>query len=48
VEHDVAPEIKEIMTFVFVRTLREALDAAFGEGHLSWRRDAVPLLESRL
>ncbi|CAA7262193.1 unnamed protein product [Cyclocybe aegerita] len=47
VEHDVAPEIRNEMEFVFVRTVREALEAAFGKGVLGWRRDAL-LLESRL
>ncbi len=47
VEHDVALEIRNEMEFVFVRTVREALDAAFGKGALPWRRDAL-LLESRL
>ncbi|KAF8154157.1 Lon protease C-terminal proteolytic domain-containing protein [Crassisporium funariophilum] len=47
VEHDVALEIRNEMEFVFVRTVREALEAAFGKGVLGWRRDAV-LLESRL
>ena len=50
VEHDVALEIRREMQFVFVRTVREALEAAFGEGVLVWRRgrEAVSLLESRL
>ncbi|PPQ80330.1 hypothetical protein CVT25_003613 [Psilocybe cyanescens] len=47
VEHDVALEIRNEMEFVFVRTVREALEAAFGKGVLGWRRDTV-LLESRL
>ncbi|KAF8999813.1 Lon protease C-terminal proteolytic domain-containing protein [Cyathus striatus] len=47
VEHDVALEIRNEMQFVFVRTVREALEAAFGKGVLGWRRDAL-LLESRL
>ncbi|KIJ60939.1 hypothetical protein HYDPIDRAFT_177239 [Hydnomerulius pinastri MD-312] len=47
VEHDVAPEIRREMQFFFVRTIDEALEAAFGQGTLGWRREAV-LLESRL
>lgn len=47
VEHDVALEIRNEMEFVFVRTVREALEAAFGKNTLGWRRDTV-LLESRL
>ncbi|KAF8841835.1 ATP-dependent protease La [Paxillus ammoniavirescens] len=47
VEHDVAPEIRREMQFCFVRTINEALEAAFGQGTLGWRREAV-LLESRL
>ncbi|KAF9562898.1 ATP-dependent protease La [Agrocybe pediades] len=47
VEHDVALEIRNEMEFVFVRTVREALEAAFGKGVLGWRREAI-LLESRL
>ncbi|PBK92746.1 ATP-dependent protease La [Armillaria gallica] len=47
VEHDVAPEIRNEMEFVFVRNIREALDAAFGPATLSWRRGSV-VMESRL
>ncbi|KAH7927222.1 ATP-dependent protease La [Leucogyrophana mollusca] len=47
VEHDVAPEVRREMQFVFVRTVNEALEAAFGKGTLGWRRETV-LLESRL
>ncbi|KAG6856051.1 hypothetical protein H0H87_008065 [Tephrocybe sp. NHM501043] len=47
VEHDVALEIRNEMEFVFVRTVREALEAAFGKNTLGWRRDAL-LMESRL
>ncbi|KAF8968849.1 Lon protease C-terminal proteolytic domain-containing protein [Flammula alnicola] len=47
VEHDVALEIRREMEFVFVRTVREALEAAFGKGVLAWRRDTM-LIESRL
>lgn len=47
VEHDVAPEVRNEMEFVFVRTVREALEAAFGRGTLGWRRESL-LLESRL
>ncbi|KAI4524395.1 ATP-dependent protease La [Schizophyllum commune Tattone D] len=49
VEHDVAAEIRNEIEFVFVRTVREALDAAFGERKLAWRRDVqLPLMESRM
>lgn len=47
VEHDVAPEIRNEMEFVFVKTVREALDAAFGPATLAWRREAL-MVESRL
>jgi ATP-dependent Lon protease len=47
VDHDVALEIRSEMEFVFVRTVREALDAAFGTTKLAWRRDTL-MLESRL
>jgi len=47
VEHDVALEIRNEMQFVFVRTVVEALEAAFGTGALGWRRNAM-LIESRL
>lgn len=49
VEHDVAPEIRNEMEFVFVRTVEEALEAAFGKTALMWRRgEGSVLLESRL
>jgi len=49
VEHDVAPEIQHVMEFVFVRTVNEALEAAFGKNTLGWRDGLGPLLlESRL
>lgn len=47
VEHDVPPEIRSVMQFSFVRTVEEALEAAFGKGALGWRPKNV-LLESRL
>ncbi|KAF8889077.1 Lon protease C-terminal proteolytic domain-containing protein [Infundibulicybe gibba] len=47
VEHDVALEIRNEMEFVFVKTVREALEAAFGKGSLAWRREAL-IMESRL
>ncbi|KAF8196746.1 Lon protease C-terminal proteolytic domain-containing protein [Mycena galopus ATCC 62051] len=47
VEHDVAMEIRSVMEFVFVRTVNEALVAAFGKNTLGWRNGPV-LLESRL
>ncbi|KAH8831090.1 ATP-dependent protease La [Flagelloscypha sp. PMI_526] len=47
VEQDVAPDVRAQMELVFVRTIREALDAAFGKNALSWRKGPL-LLESRL
>lgn len=47
VEHDVALEIRNEMEFVFVKTVGEALEAAFGKDVLTWRRQAL-MLESRL
>ena len=47
VEHDVAPEVRNEMQFLFVRTVREALDAGFGRGTHGWRGESM-LLESRL
>ncbi|KAJ7089690.1 ATP-dependent protease La [Mycena belliarum] len=47
VEHDVALEIRSVMEFVFVRTVDEALVAAFGKNALGWRNGPL-LLESRL
>ncbi|THH30318.1 hypothetical protein EUX98_g3872 [Antrodiella citrinella] len=48
VEQDVPPEVRAAMQFVFVRTMEETLEAAFGKGVLGWRRDSMPVLESRL
>ena len=48
VEQDVPPEIRSAMQFVFVRTMEETLEAAFGKGVLGWKREALPVLESRL
>ncbi|KAJ7493431.1 ATP-dependent protease La [Mycena galericulata] len=47
VEHDVALEIRSVMEFVFVRTVDEALVAAFGKNTLGWRNGPL-MLESRL
>jgi ATP-dependent Lon protease len=47
VELDVPKEVRARMQFVFARTVREALDAAFGEGTLPWR-SLTPVVESRL
>ena len=44
VEHDVAPEVRNEMEFVFVRTVRESLDAAFGRGTLGWRGELKALV----
>ncbi|KAF9442272.1 ATP-dependent protease La [Macrolepiota fuliginosa MF-IS2] len=38
VEHDVPLEVKREMEFCFVRTVSEALEAAFGKGVVGWRR----------
>jgi ATP-dependent Lon protease len=48
VEHDVPPEIRNSMQFVFVRTIEEALEAAFGKDVLAWRPEAPIMMESRL
>jgi ATP-dependent Lon protease len=48
VEHDVPKEVRTRTQFVFVRTVREALDAAFGVGTLPWRAGVQPLVEGRL
>ncbi|PCH43054.1 ATP-dependent protease La [Wolfiporia cocos MD-104 SS10] len=47
VEHDVPPQVRKAMHFVFVRTLDEVLEAAFGKGVIGWRRN-ISLVESRL
>ncbi|KAH9990850.1 Lon protease C-terminal proteolytic domain-containing protein [Russula vinacea] len=48
VEHDVPKEVRVRTQFVFARTVREVLDAAFGAGSLPWHGDVYPLVESRL
>ncbi|OBZ74418.1 Lon protease 2, peroxisomal [Grifola frondosa] len=48
VEHDVPLEIRSEMQFAFVRTIEEALEAAFGKGVLRWRKPNVVVMESRL
>ncbi|KAJ3818726.1 ATP-dependent protease La [Lentinula raphanica] len=47
VEHDVAPEIRNAIEFVFVRDVQEALEAAFGKGVIGWRSQ-LGMLESRM
>jgi ATP-dependent Lon protease len=47
VDHDVPIEIRSSMEIVFVRTVEEALEAAFGKGVLGWRPKDM-LMESRL
>ncbi|KAI0790959.1 Lon protease C-terminal proteolytic domain-containing protein [Abortiporus biennis] len=47
VEHDIPAEIRSSIQIVFVRTVEEALDAAFGKGVLGWRSNHV-VMESRL
>jgi ATP-dependent Lon protease len=47
VEHDVAKEVRTHTQFVFVRTVREVVDGAFGPGSLPWHApDAHPLVAS--
>jgi ATP-dependent Lon protease len=46
-EEDVAPEVRAQLQFVFVRTLEDALVAAFGEGKLVAAAPTM-LEESRL
>lgn len=49
VEHEVPSEVRREMVFVFVRNVKEALDAAFGKGVLAWREGAREMVvESRL
>ncbi|KAH9922330.1 ATP-dependent protease La [Epithele typhae] len=49
VEHDVPLEVRAEVQIVFVRSMEDVLEAAFGKGVLSWRRDVVVAgLESRL
>lgn len=48
VKHDVPEEIRKSMTFVFAKTVREALESAFGKGTLGWRGEEEPMMESRL
>ena len=47
VEYDIALEIRNSMQFIFVRTVEEVIEAAFGEG-IVWPRKTVMPLESRL
>ena len=47
-EQDVPREIRDKMEFAFVRTVEEALEAAFGKGTLGWRMSEYMLVESRL
>ncbi|EPQ55832.1 ATP-dependent protease La [Gloeophyllum trabeum ATCC 11539] len=47
VEHDVTQDVRSQMEFVFVKTVEEALIAAFGKGTLGWRRQTL-MMESRL
>jgi ATP-dependent Lon protease len=48
VEQDVAPEIRDAMEFVFVKSVEEALEAAFGIGTLGRSGMGPILVESRL
>ncbi|TFK48306.1 ATP-dependent protease La [Heliocybe sulcata] len=47
VEHDVAQDVRKEIEFVFVKTMEEALIAAFGKGTLGWRKPTL-VMESRL
>ncbi|KAI0759131.1 ATP-dependent protease La [Fomes fomentarius] len=47
VEQDVPLEVRAEMQFVYVRTMDEVLEAAFGKGVLNWRGNMV-VMESRL
>ncbi|KZT64831.1 ATP-dependent protease La [Daedalea quercina L-15889] len=46
VEHDVPKDVRVNLQIVFVRTIEETLEAAFGKGVIGWRSDV--LVESRL
>ena len=49
VDHDVPREVRDQMQFFLVKTVSEALDAAFGKGTVPWRRPRTDfLIESRL
>lgn len=48
VKYDVPEEVRNSMTFVFAKTVREALEAAFGKDVLGWRGEEGVLVESRL
>lgn len=49
VDHDVPREVKDTMQFLFVKTVSEGLEAAFGKGIVPWRRPRADfLVESRM
>jgi ATP-dependent Lon protease len=50
VEYDVTNDVHARIQFVFARTVREVLNAAFGPGSLPWRAPDAhhPLVESSL
>lgn len=48
VDADVSKEIKEQIDIVFVKTIKEAMEAAFGHNKLAWRSNSALLHESRL
>ena len=46
-DHDVLTEIRSALEIVFVLTVEEALEAAFGKGVLGWRPKEM-LMETRV
>lgn len=48
VKLDVPEEVRNSMTFVFAKTVREALEAALGKNALQWRDEEAVSVESRL
>ena len=48
VKLDVPDEVRDSMEFVFVRTVQEALEAAFGQGTIRWRSRMDTIVEGRL
>lgn len=48
VKLDVPDEVRNSMEFVFVRTVQEALEVAFGQGTIRWRSRMDTIVEGRL
>ena len=48
VKLDVPDEVRNSMEFVFVRTVQEALEAAFGQGTIRWQSRMNTIVEGRL